>query len=196
MTHQLFALVPVPDAKSVPDNAVMWGTLEECLTGLDGTPSHQELLDIQAAIPPVIEQVQQFQKDRQAFYGTLHQAIDAQNARLDAFEKQRAISMKRQEAEQKRRDRQRVQSYLDGLPDLDEPEPWPDNGELTIKHKVDPKYLPEDDAALSTTLHDTALGLEAVTATRPTTDPAQLAYPPSRSTQQVPQPIAISLNEE
>jgi hypothetical protein len=187
---QLFALIPVPDAKSVPDNAVMWGTLEECLTGLDGTPSHQELLDIQAAIPPVIEQVNKFQKDREAFYGSLQQTIDAcdrQNARLDSFEKQRAISAKRAEAEQKRRDRQRVAAYLDTLPDPDEPDPpfaasEAGNGELTVLHKVDPKYLPEDDHS----------GLEAVSATRPTPDLKDLGYPPPP--RQVQQPVSVSLN--
>jgi hypothetical protein len=216
MTTQLYALVPIPAPKDVPDNAVMWGTLEECLTGLRGTPSNHELLDIQAAIPAMVEQLEQFQKDKATFCGTVHQFVDFQNARLDHFEKQYAISSKRAEAEQKRRDRQRVQSYIDGLPDPDEPEPRPaaseadrpDNGELTIKHKPEPAehgytFDPDDpdtwaasEAERFPQDDDTPLGLAAVSATRPTNDPAELAYPPSRTSKQVPQPIAISLNEE
>jgi hypothetical protein len=116
---------------------------------------------------------------------------------MDSFEKQRAISEKRAHAEQQRRDRQRVAAYLDGLPDPDRP----DNGELTIKHKLDPvehgyTFDPDDPDTWPQDDEGPAAGPGALVATRPTTDPAQLAYPPSRNTQQVPQPISVSLNEE
>jgi hypothetical protein len=206
---QLYALVPIPALKDAPDNAVMVGTLEACVTGLEGTPSHQELLDLQAAIPPLLQQVKQFGADKEAFYGTLQQTIDAcdrQNARLDSFEKQRAISAKRAEAEQKRRERQRVQAYIDGLPDPDAPEPLllpvgkllsaalpgkEDDGELTIHHKVDPAergYDPDDPEIWE----EDDVGLEGSVTTRPTTDPKDLGYPPPP--RQVPQPVSVSLN--
>jgi hypothetical protein len=201
MTTQLYALVPIPAPKDVPDNAVMWGTLEECLTGLRGTPSNQELLDIQAAIPRMVEQLEQFQKDKETFCGTVQQFVGTQSARLDHFEKQYAISSKRAEAARKEAAQRRVQHYLDGLPDPDDPEPAKqDNGELTIKHKADPAEhgytFDPDDPDTWPQDDDTPLGLGAVSATRPTNDPAELAYPPSRTTQQVPQPISVSLNKE
>jgi hypothetical protein len=191
---QLFALVPIPAPKDVPDNAVMWGTLEECLTGLSGTPSNQELLDIQAAIPSMVEQLQQYEKDKSTFYGTVSDAASRLSDRMDSFEKQRAISEKRAHAEQQRRDRQRVAAYLDTLPDPDRP----DNGELTIKHKLDPSahgYTFDPDDPETWPEEDDA-GLDGSIITRPANSPAQLAYPPDRNTRQVQQPISVSLNEE
>jgi hypothetical protein len=191
---QLYALVPIPALKDAPDNAVMVGTLEGCLTGLDATPAHQELLDLRASIPPLLQQVKQFGADKEAFYGSLQQTIDAcdrQHARLDSFEKQRAISAKRAEAEQKRRDRQRVQAYLDTLPDPD----GPDVGELTIHHKVDPAergYDPDDPDDPETWQDD--VGLEGSVTTRPTPDPKNLGYLPDPK--QISQPVSISLNNE
>jgi hypothetical protein len=147
----------------------------------------------------MVERVKQFGKDKEAFYGSLQQTIDAcdrQNARLDHFEKQRAISEKRAHAEQQRRDRQRVAAYLDGLPDPDKP----DDGELTIHHKPDPAehgytFDPDDPDTWGDD-EGPAAGPGALVETRPVPDPLDLAHPPSRATQQVPQPIAISLNEE
>jgi hypothetical protein len=78
--------------------------------------------------------------------------------RLDQFEKQRAISAKRAEAARKVAAQRQVQRYLDELPDPEDPdvltypppgdltihEPKPpmdvgDDGDLEIKHAVDPE---------------------------------------------------------
>ena len=53
---------------------------------------------------------------------TLSDGVARLATRLDSFEKELAISMEREEAEQHRRDQQEVQSYLDALPDPDEPD--------------------------------------------------------------------------
>ena len=45
------------------------------------------------------------------------------SARIDQFEKARALSAKRAEAERKARDAARVQRYLDELPDPEDPDP-------------------------------------------------------------------------
>ena len=46
---------------------------------------------------------------------------DSMNARMDSFERQRALSAKRAEAARKATADRRVQRYLDELPDPDEP---------------------------------------------------------------------------
>jgi hypothetical protein len=199
---QRFAIVPVPDHQSPPAEAILVGPLEECL----GCISMGEYVERMEARSAQLDAREAYLIDLgiklTAVVPKLNKIFDDEVQRRDSFEKQRAISAKRAEAEQKRRDRQRVAAYLDTLPDPDEPEPLlptkGDNGELTVLHKPDPvehgyEHDPDDP---DTWPQDDDTGLEAVSATRPTTAPAQLAYPPSRSTKQVPQPIAISLNEE
>jgi hypothetical protein len=179
---QLFAIVPIPEHAAPPDNAIVVGTLDDVMTYIPQSISRQEAEQIRDAVGQALDYARQVQQHEASLKEQIQtfsdKCLTPVAARIDSFEKERAISAKLAEAEQKRRDRQRVQAYIDGLPDIDDPEPWPDNGELTIKHKVDPKYLPED---------DTALGLEAVTATRPvsTSQPATAR-----------QPVSISLNED
>jgi hypothetical protein len=110
--------------------------------------------------------------------------------RLDAFEAKRKAQRKADaELEQLK-----IQNMLDQLPSPDEAppirpspatKPSNDNGELTILHKPEPKgFDPEQDDA----------GLEGVTASRPTPDPEDLGYQPPPG--QVPQPVAVQLNED
>jgi hypothetical protein len=203
---QLFAIVPVPEHISPPANAIVVGSLDDVMEYIPQSMSRLEAEQIRDAVGQALDYARQVQQHETSLKDRIQtfsdKCLTPIAERIDSFEKQRAISAKRAEAEQKRRDRQRVQSYIDGLPDIDEPEPLlpakGDNGELTIHHKVDPAargYDPDDPDTWPQD-DDTPLGLGAVSATRPTADPAQLAYPPSRSTKQVPQPIAISLNEE
>jgi hypothetical protein len=174
---QLFAIVPVPEHASPPAEAIVVGSLDDVMSYIPQSLSRQEAEQIRDAVGQALDYARQVQQQETSVKELITQFNDKcltpVGARIDAFEKQHAISAKRAEAERKRRDRQRVQSYIDGLPDPDRP----DDGELTILHKVDPKYLPDDD--------DT--GLEAVSATRPvsTSQPATAQ-----------QPVSISLNEE
>jgi hypothetical protein len=204
---QLFAIVPVPEHTPPPVEAIVVGSLDDVLEYVPQSLSRLEAMQIRDAVGQALDyarQVQDYERSLKEQIQTFNDKCLAPVAnRIDSFEKARAQSAKRAEAEQKRRDRQRVQAYIDGLPDPDAPD---DDGELTIHHKVDPAARgytfdpddpdtwPEDDAALSTTLHD--VGLEGSVTTRPTTTPAELAYPPSRNTRQVPQPISVSLNQE
>ena len=201
---QRFAIVPVREHTSPPAEAIVVGSLDDVMEYIPQSMSRLEAEQIRDAVGQALDYARQVQQHEASLKEQIttfdDKCLTPIAARIDSFEKQRAISAKRAEAEQKRRDRQRVAAYIDGLPDIDEPEPLlpakGDNGELTIHHKPDPvehgyTYDPDDP---DTWPQDD--DMEAVSATRPTADPAQLAYPPSRSTKQVPQPIAISLNEE
>jgi hypothetical protein len=66
--------------------------------------------------------------------------------RLDQFEKQRALSAKRAEAERKARDAARVQRYLDELPDPENPDPltYPPPSDLTIHEPKPPMDIGDD----------------------------------------------------
>ena len=115
--------------------------------------------------------------------------------RLDSFEKQRALSMKRQEAEQQRRDRQRIRSYIDASPDPDEPgrEPKADEGgELEIKHATpSPGEVPGHDDAEGDLPTSLLPDVPPNPGTTPITSPAELGTP--KDPKQTPQPISVSL---
>jgi hypothetical protein len=124
----------------------------------------------------------------------LSDAITRLVDRLDSFKKQRALSMKRQEAEQQRRDRQRVRSYIDALPDPDEPEPEPkdDEGELEIKHAtLSPGQDPERDDVEGDLPRELQTATPPTPGTTPITSSAELGTP--RDPKQTPQPISVSL---
>jgi hypothetical protein len=124
----------------------------------------------------------------------LSDAITRLVDRLDSFEKQRALSMKRQEAEQQRRDRQRVRSYIDTWPDPEEPEPEPkdDEGELEPHQPVDPeKYRPEQDDAEGDLPPEVMKTVPPSPGTTPLTSAAELGTP--KDPKQTPQPISVSL---
>jgi hypothetical protein len=98
--------------------------------------------------------------------------------RLDSFEKARSLAAKRAEAEQQKRDRQRVQSYIDGLPDPDEPEQEPkaDEGDDDAEGDLPTSLLPATPPTPGTT---------------PITSSAELGTP--KDPKQTPQPIFVSL---
>jgi hypothetical protein len=112
--------------------------------------------------------------------------------RMDAFEKERALSQKRAEAEAQRRDRERVQSYIDHLPDPDDPytldpkereatDQDPEGSDPTDIIPTDEDPAPQDPDLMG-----------AVYDPEPSPAPGSRLYPPRPG---IPQPTAISLNE-
>jgi hypothetical protein len=114
---------------------IMTGSMSAIMERLPDTHACNDALStmLDTAVKQV-EAEEKLEDARACATQILHDGITRLCARLDAFEKQRAISMKRAEAERQRRDQQRVQSYLDQLPDPDAPEPivYPPPGDLTI----------------------------------------------------------------
>jgi hypothetical protein len=191
----------VPEHASPPAEAIVVGSLDDVMSYIPQSLSRQEAEGIRDAVGQALDYARQVQQHETSLKDQIQTFTDRclapVGARIDAFEKQHAISAKRAEAERKRRDRQRVQAYIDGLPDPEEPEPLllpgkNDNGELTIHHKPDPVEhgyeLDPDDP----NTWDDDVGLEGSVATRPTPDPKDLGYPPPP--RQVSQPVGVSLN--
>jgi hypothetical protein len=120
--------------------------------------------------------------------------------RLDAFEKERAISAKRAEAARKEAAQRRVQRYLDELPDPDTPK-YPDLYSFDRKEREatdqDPtEVIPPSEDPTGTVLEDQEPQdpnlMGAVYDPEPSPAPGSRLYPPAP---QVAQPTAISLNE-
>jgi hypothetical protein len=191
-TEQTFRLLD-PDGQEI-----MNGPMSLIMERLPDTHARNDALDSMLKIAcDAVEAEQRADEARASVARSLRDGITRLRARLDSFEKARAISQRRAEAEQQRRDRQRVQAMLDQLPDPDDPELY----SLDRKEREaspadqDPEGsiipTPEDPTGASIDPDD--VGLEGVTATRPVTDPQDLGYPPAQK--QVPQPVSISLNE-
>jgi hypothetical protein len=120
--------------------------------------------------------------------GEAQQLIDgiaAIERRLDRFMAKREV-MARQDAEQ---EAQRIQEMLDSLPDPDLPDGGGDLRPLAPPDKE--RYAPNDQGDLPRELQE---GAPALSGTYPEPDPHELGGP--KDPKQVPQPIAISLNEE
>jgi hypothetical protein len=161
-----------------PDGTIIaHGALSSVMEHLPDTHARNDALStmLDTAVKQV-EAEERADEARACAAKILSDGITQLASRMDAFEKQRAISMKRAHAEQQRRDRHRVAAMLDQLPDPDDPEPYSfdptervptstdqdpkgiipepadptgtelenDDGELTIKHEVDPERHGED----------------------------------------------------
>jgi hypothetical protein len=179
---------------------IMTGSLDALMERLPDTHARNDALESMLKIAcDAVEAEEKLEDARACATKILHDGITRLSARMDAFEKRRAISMKRAHAEAQRSDQQRVQAMLDALPDPDDPEPHSfDRKEReATPADQDPEGIipaPEDPTGASIDPDD--VGLEGVTATRPVTDPLDLAHPPAPNTKQVPQPVSISLNAE
>ena len=188
---------------------IMTGSMSAIMERLPDTHARNDALStmLDTAVKQV-EAEEKLEDARACATQILHDGITRLCARLDAFEKQRAISMKRAEAERQRRDQQRVQSYLDQLPDPDLPddpkafgiippaqdptgaELESDGDDLTIKSAVDPeRYGPVEEDAEE--FDPNLFGERDVPTLGP--EPGSRLYqgPP-----QIAPPTAISLNEE
>jgi hypothetical protein len=196
---QLFAIVPVPEHASPPADAIVVGSLDDVMSYIPQSLSRQEAEQIRDAVGQALDYARQVQQQETSVKELITQFTDKCLTpvanRVDAFEKQHAISAKRAEAERKRRDRQRVADYLDTLPDLDDPEPLlpakGDNGELTIHHKPDPVehgYEPDDAGGVPMSYGNVPM---SYIRGKDDLDPE-----PPLNRKQVPQPVSISLNEE
>jgi hypothetical protein len=123
----LFATVPLPpsgpEREALMRDAILVGSQEEFFSYLPQTAAREEaeqrLADQEERLQ---DQEQQQAETRACAAQILSDGVTRLCARLDVFEKQRALSAKRAEAERQRRDRQRVQSYLAQLPDPDDPD--------------------------------------------------------------------------
>ena len=119
---------------------------------------------------------------------------DSMNARMDSFERQRALSAKRAEAARKATADRRVQRYLDELPDPDEPYSETDS---TGADGEDPEgVIPPPEDPTGATLADEGPQdpneMGAVYDPEPHPEPGSRLYPPRPG---IAQPVSISLNE-
>jgi hypothetical protein len=193
-----------------PDGSIiMQGALSTVMENLPDTHARNDALStmLDTAVKQV-EAEEQLEEARARAAQILADGITRLCARLDEFEKRRALSAKRAEAERQRVERRRVERYLDQLPDPDLPddpkafgiippaqdptgaELESDGDDLTIKSAVDPeRYGPveEDAEAFDPNL----FGERDVPTLGP--EPGSRLYqgPP-----QIAPPTAISLNEE
>jgi hypothetical protein len=117
--------------------------------------------------------------------------------RLDSFEKHRALSAKRAEAERQRRDRQRVEAYKDTWPDPDD-EPYAFDRKERTPADQDPEGIipsPTDPtgAALADEGPQDPNEMGAVYDPKPEPEPGSRLYPAHPG---IPQPTSISLNSD
>jgi hypothetical protein len=127
------------------------------------------------------------------------------SARIDQFEKQRALSAKRAEAQRKEAAQRQVQRYLDELPDPDEPELYSidpkerqaaltpgDDGDLEIKKAKEPEqYGLNDDEYPGDLPPELKEGAPAPSGSYADPKPDPLGGP--ENPHQVQQPISASL---
>jgi hypothetical protein len=132
-------------------DVIMTGSMNAIMERLPDTHARNDALStmLDTAVKQV-EAEEKLEDARACAAKILSDGVTRLASRLDAFEKQRALSMKRAEAQRKARDAARVQRYLDELPDPDAPEPTAasDDDPLTSHGPVDPeKYGPANDEA-------------------------------------------------
>jgi hypothetical protein len=116
-TQQTFKLLG-PDG-----NIIMKGALNSVMEQLPDTPAREAALD--QMLKTAVDAVEAEEKQAEAVRSCaqmLSTFADAMNARLDQFEKQRAISAKRAKAARKEAAQRQVRRYLDELPDPDQPD--------------------------------------------------------------------------
>jgi hypothetical protein len=115
--EQTFKLT-APDGK-----VIMTGNMSAIMEHLPDTPARDAALSsmLQTAADAVEAEEKQAEAIRSCAQ-MLSTFADAMNARMDQFEKQRALSAKRAEAQRKAQDQRRVQRYLDELPNPENPE--------------------------------------------------------------------------
>jgi hypothetical protein len=102
------------------------GPLSECLACISMAGLNEKLIEtneqLSAREQALNEREQTFNEQSTQL---AHKLADSGTRIVDAFEKARAQSAKRAEAQRKRDEQRRVQRYMDELPDPDEPEELP-----------------------------------------------------------------------
>jgi hypothetical protein len=155
---------------------IMTGSMNAIMERLPDTHARNDALDsmLRTAVDAV-EAEERANEARASAAQILSDGITRLSARIDSFEKARAISMKRAEAEQQRRDRQRVAAMLDALPDPDQPS---DPYSIDLKERVADQ-------------HPTDILPPPRDPEEPGPEPGSILYPPRP---QIAAPTAISLN--
>jgi hypothetical protein len=176
-------------------DVIMTGSMSAIMERLPDTTARNDALStmLDTAVKQV-EAEERAEEARTCAAQILADGITHLTTRLDAYEKQRALSMKRAEAQRKARDAARVQRMLDQLPDPDDPDDlYPfDPKEREASQDQNPEgVIPTPVDPTGASLKDT--GLEGSVAFRQTPDPEDLGIVPDPK--QVSQPISISLNE-
>jgi hypothetical protein len=105
-------------------DAILVGSQEEFFSYLPQTAAREEQ-EQRLANQEEMQTLTAAQQDavRATAAQILSDGISRLSARIDQFEKARALSAKRAEAQRKARDAARVQRYLDELPDPENPDP-------------------------------------------------------------------------
>jgi hypothetical protein len=108
--------------------------------------------------------------------------------RMDAYIARREEQRKADEEQAEREEQEEIQRTLDALPDPDDPDQFVPTGDLHELPATDPQEQEPDPQEQQ----PDDQGLEGVIATRPITDPEELAHAPKPQVQ----PIAVQLNAE
>jgi hypothetical protein len=143
-------------------DVIMTGSMNAIMERLPDTHARNDALS--TMLDTAVKQMEAEERQAEAracAIRTIADGVAHLTTRLDQFEKQRALSMKRAEAQRKARDAARVQRMLDQLPDPDDPdalvypppgdltinqpEPLDDDGDLETKQKVDPERYGTDE---------------------------------------------------
>jgi hypothetical protein len=182
---------------------IMTGSMNAIMERLPDTHARNAALeDMLKIAADAVEAEERATEAREAAAQILSDGVTRLATRLDSFEKQRAQSAKRAEAERKAAADRRVQRYLDELPDPDEP----DDADL---YSFDRKERAAEDQDLEGVIppakdptgailkHDEGPQdpneMGAVYDPEPHPEPGSRLCPPAP---QVAQPVSISLNSE
>ena len=150
-TPTRYAVVPLPPGPlpSWAQNAVSIGLLGEYFESLPQTLPRQKLEELRAAIPPLLEQIQQFQKDKAELKDIAAGVQRVMTTMADSFENQRAAEEQEVARLAEEQEAARLAQIASELAPILGPDRQPQleaapDGELEIKHKVEPeKYDPE-----------------------------------------------------
>jgi hypothetical protein len=155
---------------------IMTGSMSAIMERLPDTTARNDAIDsmLRTAVDAV-EAEEKLADARASAAQILSDGITRLSSRMDSFEKARALSMKRAEAEVQHRARQRVAAMLDGLPDPDDPD---ETYSLDRKERT---ATDQDPNEIFPPPRET-----------PGPEPGTIDYPPRP---QVASPVSISLDE-
>jgi hypothetical protein len=188
MTDQ-YAVAPLPpsgpEREALVRDAILIGSLNEFMSYLPQTAAREERENALAEAEQAQALTAEEQDEVRACTAQiLVDGISRLSTRLDAFEKARSLAAKRAQAEQERRDRQRVAAYLDGLPDPDdEPYSFDVKERMAAEREAADQDPGPQDPNLMGEVYDP----------EPRPAPGSRLYPPHPG---IPQPVSISLNSE
>jgi hypothetical protein len=201
-----FAIVPIVPYGAPPSNAIAHGNLSTVMAHLPDTVARSEALARADALMDKIEAAEAEQAlTRAAQVAIFADTVATLSQRLIALEARRDAQAKRDQEEQEQQGRERIAAVLDGLPDVDDPTPYPFNpsGDLHSLGPSEPQNKLElavtedgDDGPgdLPNALLETA---PADPGDHPIDDPAEelggSAWPPKHIQ---PQPVSVSLNTD